>query len=342
MEIGFRFGKGDLGWGQTDDREMAEDFYQTLGVSRGVSDDELQKAYRKLARKYHPDLADDKEKAKEKFQKIQNAYDILSDPEKRQVYDQLGPDGFEAMQGGARGGGNPFQGGGNPFGGMDIDISQLFGQGGGGRRGGGGGFEDLFRQFTGGGGQATQHAPQPQSQPANEKITVPFATAVLGGQHQLSLQRRSGKVENITINIPAGIESGKKIRLRGQGHQGPRGDRGDLLVTVNVANHPCYERRGDNLYVDLPVTLAEAANGAKVDLPTPHGTVSVTVPRQTSASGLLRLKGMGVKPAQRKAGDLLVSIRVVLPEEISEDDAEVIRELNSRWGQDQIRGKVTW
>jgi len=197
----------------------SDDYYEVLGVSKSSTGDEIQKAYRKLARKYHPDLHADKsdrekETAKQNFQKVQQAYDVLSDSKKRQMYDRVGP-GFEQM------GGNPFGGGqGNPFGGMDIDLSSLFG---GGAGAGGGGFENIFRQMGGGGGrgargpqqQRTQSPPKPE--PIEQEITVSFATAILGGEHQVSLKRTTGKVENISVKVPAGIENGKKIRLRGQG-----------------------------------------------------------------------------------------------------------------------------
>ena len=294
---------------------MADDYYQVLGLSRGASADEIHKAHKKLARKYHPDLhedADDREKkrAKEQFQKVQQAYDVLSDPEKRKMYDQFGPE-FERMGGGGNpfggggGGGNPFGGGGagGGSGGAEFDFSQLFG-------GGGGGMEDILRQMGGGGraggggnpfGGGRQPGPPPQPQAVEQEITIPFSVAVQGGQHQVSFQRRNGKVDNITVKIPQGIESGKKIRLRGQGQSSrPGGDRGDLLIVVKVASHPSFTRSGLNLSVTVPISLMEAANGAKVDLPTPHGTVALSVPPGTSSGKSLRLKGMGVRKEDGK------------------------------------------
>lgn len=316
---------------------MADDYYQLLGVSRNASVEEIQKAYRKQARKYHPDLHVDKDEkerkqATQKFQQIQQAYDVLSDPQKRKMYDQFGPQ-FEQMGGG----GNPFGGGQNPFGagGAGFDFSQIFGGGG----GGAGGFEDLFRQMGGGRAGATQAPPAKGSDIENE-ITVPFAVAVRGGKHQVTLQRQSGKNERLDVSIPAGIESGKKIRLRGQGHPGS-GAPGDLLITVIVAPHPNYARKGLNLIVDVPITIIEATDGAKIDLPTPHGTVTLKVPPGTSSGKTLRLKGMGIKAANR-SGDLLATLQIAVPDEVSDDDRALLSQLSDAWRSSKAREKLRW
>ena len=316
---------------------MAEDYYKTLGVSRGASIEDIQKSYRKLARKYHPDLHADKDdreenRAKQKFQQVQQAYDVLSDEKKRQMYDQLGPD-FEKMGGGNPygGGGNPFggAGGGNPFGNGEIDLSQLFGGG------GAGGFEQMF-----GGGRGQARQPAAKGENIEQKITVPFATAVLGGQYQISFDRGNGKHESLTIKIPIGIESGKKIRLKGQGRNGPAGP-GDLMVTVNVSGHPNYSRSGLNLSVTAPIALEEAALGAKIELPTPHGTISVTVPEGTSSGKSLRLKGMGIKTAD-KSGDLIVHLQIAIPKEISDEDRKLLEQLSYDWESAVQRGELVW
>ena len=315
---------------------MAEDYYKVLNVSKNASQDEIQKSYRRLARKYHPDLHADKEEkeresAKQQFQKIQQAYDVLSDPKKRQMYDQMGP-GFEQM------GGNPFGGAGGP----QFDFNQMFG----GQGGGPGGFEDILRQFGmgAGGGRHPGTRPQPpQTGPdSTQKITVPFATAILGGEHQVSLERRSGKVENIKVKIPAGIESAQKIRLRGQGHSAfDGGPRGDLFIVVTVAPHPTYTRNGLNLKVSVPISLAEAVKGAKIDLPTPHGTITVTVPEMTSSGKSLRLKGMGIKTS-KKSGDLIAQLQIVLPDDLSEEEMELIEQLEKSWAEKSPRSELTW
>lgn len=320
---------------------MADDYYKVLNVSKSASADEIQKSYRRLARKYHPDLHVDKderekEAAKQQFQKIQQAYDVLSDPKKRQMYDQMGPD-FQNM-----GGGNPFGGGAGP----QVDFSQIFGAGGPG--GGGGGFEDLLRQFgmggasRGGGGPRRGPTPPARGADIEQKITIPFATSIMGGQHQLSLQRNPGKVDKINITIPPGIESEKKIRLRGQGHVGFDGaPRGDLLVLVKVAPHPTFTRSGLNLSVTLPITISEAAKGAKIDLPTPHGTITVTVPPGSSSGKALRLKGMGVKTRDRK-GDLIATLQIVLPEELTQAEIEMLEKVDAKWNGKGPRDELLW
>ncbi len=319
---------------------MAEDYYQLLGVSNSASAEEIQKAYRKLARKYHPDLHADasereQEKAKQKFQQVQQAYDVLSDQKKRQMYDQLGP-GFEQAGGGSPfGGRNPFgQAGQNPFGG-DIDLSSIFGGG----AGGGAGFEQIFRQMGGRPGQTRTQAPQPPK-PIEQEITVPFATSVKGGEHQVTFQRQNGNTETLTVKIPAGIENGKKIRLRGQGAEGYQG-RGDLLIVVKVAPHPNYRRKGLNLMVSVPITLGEAVLGAKVELPTPHGTVTLTVPAGTSSGKSLRLKGMGIHAGGKK-GDLIAELQMVLPRELTEDDRKLVQQLELAYHDNDPRNEIRW
>ena len=320
---------------------MADDYYKILGVSRTASQEEIQKAYRKLARKYHPDLfadQDEKERdrAKQKFQQVQQAYDVLSEPDKRQMYDQLGPD-FEKM------GGQPF-GQGAPFGAQDF--AQMFG---GGRGGGMGGLDDILRQFgmgAGGAGGGARGAPPPQrpakGQDVEQEITIPFHTAVKGGEHQVSTQRDDGKIDTINFKIPAGIVSGKKIRLAGQGHPGQAGGpRGDLLVKIQVASHPSFSRSGLNLQVTLPVTLLEAAEGAKIDLPTPHGTITVTVPANSSSGRLLRLKGMGIHDKNRK-GDLIAQLQIVIPDQLSDADLDRIREISAGHSGFEPRRDLIW
>lgn len=320
---------------------MAEDYYKVLEVSRTASAEEIQKAYRRLARKYHPDLhAEEKEKerAKQRFQQVQAAYDVLSDSEKRELYDRYG-ENFQQMPQGS-----PFGRGAGP-GGMEIDFSQMFGGGG----GGGGAFEQIFRQFGGGGGggagpggqrrRGAQPFQEPMDLDLEEEITVPFSVAVQGGEHRLTFSR-GGKSETLAVKIPRGIESGKKIRLRRQGQLGPGGQQGDLLITVNVAPHPCFTRSGNNLQVKLPITLQEALLGTKVDLPTPHGTITVTVPAGSSSGRILRLKGMGVHDDTK--GDLFAEIEIVVPERIEESDRAALLAALERIVQPDPRKQLTW
>lgn len=319
---------------------MAEDYYKTLEVSRTASPEEIQKAYRRLARKYHPDLHEDekeKEKAKQRFQQVQAAYDVLSEPEKREMYDRYGENYQQVPQG------SPYGGGAGP-GGMEIDFSQIFGGAGG---GGGGAFEQIFRQFGGapgaGGGARRRRGPQPFQEPLDldleEEITVPFSVAVGGGEHRLTITR-GGKAETLSIKIPKGIEPGKKIRLRRQGQIGPGGQQGDLLVTVKIAPHPSFTRVGNQLQVKLPITIQEALLGTKVDLPTPHGTITVTVPAGSSSGRVLRLKGMGVHDDTK--GDLLAEIEIVVPEQLSSEDRASLAGILERINQPNPRKNLTW
>ena len=162
-------------------------------------------------------------------------------------------------------------------------------------------------------------------------MTIPFATAISGGEVQLSLHRQSGETETIVVKIPPGIEDGKKMRLRGKGEPASgRGTAGDLMLTVRVAPHPFFARRGNDLLVRLPVTLGEAVAGASVDVPTPSGTVSLHIPPGTSSGKKLRIKGHGVAPKNGAKGDLLAEVLIVLPANLTEADRETIREIDGR------------
>ena len=326
--------------------EMAEDYYRVLGVRRDASQAEIQKAYRELARKYHPDMNPNDKTAKRKFQQVQRAFDVLNDAEKREMYDRYGSS-FETMgAGGPRAGpswgGGPGAGPGG-FGAEGFDFSQFFGE----RFGQepAGGFGDIFTQFRGAAGSKprgpTSAAPR-RGADIHHELQIPFQTSITGGEVQLTLRRNSGKAETIAVKIPAGIEDGKKIRVRGQGEPGPRGGTaGDILITIRVAAHPCFQRRGNNLHVQVPVTLAEAALGAKVDVPTPRGTVTLGVPAGSSSGTKLRLKGHGVAPRSGPPGDLLAEVQIVLPKDLSDADRQMIEEFSRRHAQDP-RAKLCW
>lgn len=310
---------------------MDEDLYKILGVKRNASSQDIQKAYRDLARKYHPDMNPDDRSAKEKFQKVQHAYDILGNPEKREMYDRYGSS-FETMGGGPGGGRRTYSAG--PGGGFEqIDLEQLFGGG------GPGGFEgapfaELFRQFAGGAGSGRRAGgarPAAGGRNVEHETTIPFQTAVTGGEVRVNVQRGNGKRETISVKIPPGITDGKKVRVRGQGEPAAApGKPGDLLITVRVAGHANFQRRGNNLEVRVPVTLAEAALGAKIDVPSPRGTIALTVPPGTSSGKRLRAKGQGVLPKDGPAGDLIAVIEIVLPDSLEPADLDLVRELDRR------------
>lgn len=300
---------------------MAEDFYKSLGVSRDASASDIQKAYRRLARKYHPDVNPDDATAKKKFQEIQKAYEVLNDAEKRELYDRYGSS-FETM--GAGGGRGPTGAGGAGATFNQVDFEQLFGGGGSGNP-----FADIFGQFAGGGAGPQRRArPRPtRGTDVLHTLSVPFQSAILGGEAQLSVKRPSGKVETITVKIPAGIESGKTIRLRGQGNASQTGGpAGDLLIKINTLPHAHFQRRGDDLEIHLPVTLGEAVFGARIDVPTPRGEITLTVPPATSSGKRLRIKGHGVKTASG-SGDLYVELHIVLPKEIDEKTKTLVKQI---------------
>jgi curved DNA-binding protein len=327
---------------------MSDNYYSILGVSPTATQEEIQKAYRKLARKYHPDLHADKEEkerehAKQQFQKVQQAYDVLSEPEKRKLYDQFGENfqqyrgGFQGPYGagpfgseGHRGEGGTFEGGANP---IEEFMRQMEAQKQSSSRTAGGGFEEFLRQmggFAGRGSSARSSGPR-KGEDREQEITIPFATAILGGSYQVNFSRPNGKVETLQVKIPAGIEQDQKIRLRGQGSPSPTGGPpGDLLIKVKVATHPKYTRSGLNLSLNLPISIKEAALGSRISLKTPHGTVTLTVPAGVSSGKPLRLKGMGIR-TKDKSGDLIVNLQIVVPAQVSDADRQVLEQLGPQW-----------
>jgi DnaJ-class molecular chaperone len=307
------------------------DLYQQLGISRGASDAEVKKAYRSLAKQLHPDRNQDNPKAAERFGKITQAYDILSDKDRRARYDrgEIDEDGNPRMPfgggfggGGARpgggGGGGPgfdgFPGGAGGLGGADAaDLSDLFeglfGAATAGRRAGG--------PFRGG---ARRSAPAKGADVAY-RLKVPFVDAATLKPQRVKLA--GGRT--IDLKLPKGVENGQKIRLAGQGQDGP-GGKGDAIVTVEIAAHPHFTREGNDIRLTLPVTLKEAVLGAKVKAPTPDGPVMLTVPKGATSGKVLRLPGKGFTDKAGKRGDLKVTLAVDLPS----DDAD-LRAFAERW-----------
>ena len=299
---------------------MALDLYQRLGVKRGASDGEIKKAYRSLAKQLHPDRNKDNPKAAERFSQITNAYDLLSDKDKRARYDrgEIDEEGNPKMPFGAGFGGySPGNGarpggGGGPgagfenfnMGGDTADLSDLFeglfGAAGGpkARPNAGGGFSG-FRQRG--------RAPQKGADVAY-RLKVPFEDAVALKPQRIVLA--DGKT--IDLKLPQGLDDGTKIRLAGKGQEGPAG-RGDAIVSIEIAPHRFFTRDGADIRLALPVTLTEAVVGAKVRVPTPEGPVMLTVPKGTSSGKVLRLKGRGFTEKDGSRGDQLVTLEIHLP-----------------------------
>ena len=312
---------------------MSKDFYKTLGVSKSASAEEIQKAYRNLARKYHPDLNPDDKTAKQKFQDVQQAYETLNDPKKKQLYDQFGSD-YEQMGGGA---GPQFTGGQVPPG-----FEHMFGGAGG---SGGITLEDLMRQFGMGGGgfegapsggrRRTRKPVQEPGEDVRYELEIPFRTAVEGGKVSLTIRRPSRKTETIEVAIPAGIESGKTVRYRGQGDPSSSGGpAGDLLVTVRVAAHEFFTRQGLDLTVKVPITIAEACLGGKIDVPSPHGTLNLTVPPGTSSGKRIRAKGQGIHAKDGSVGDLYAEVQIVVPKKLNSKTSELVKQLADQLDED--------
>ncbi|MGB7326988.1 MAG: J domain-containing protein [Rubripirellula sp.] len=316
---------------------MAEDLYQTLGVPRTATKDEIKKAYRKLAIKFHPDKNLDDKKYQDRFKRIQEANDVLSDDEKRAAYDRYGAD-FEKIRGS---GFNPGSGGGGGAAGFDgLDLEQIFG--GRGRGGGGGaqfeGFGDFFEQMVGGGrgagrgpgGGARRPAPPQPGANIRHELDIPLEVAVRGGKTEFYLTS-GGDNEKIAVTIPPGVETGSKIRLRERGQPSPNGGpQGDLILLIKVSDHPHFKRIGRNLEVNVPISVGEAILGAKVDVPTPDKAVAVTVPAGTSGGTRLRLKGQGVKHRDGTAGDLLVVLQIQVPKAIDDESKKLIEQFEAR------------
>jgi molecular chaperone DnaJ len=298
-----------------------KDFYAVLGVPKDVSEADLKKTYRKLARQYHPDSNPGDAKAEAKFKEISEAHSVLSDPELRREYDQV-----RAMGSGAR-----FSAGGPQGGGFEDVFGGMFG---GQQRGSqsSASFEDLLGGMFGGGGFGTPSGGYrgfggpTRGRDVSASTTLDFVTAIRG--ETIKLQQPGGKA--INVKIPAGVNDGQKIRLKGKGEPSPDGgEAGDLVLTVAVRKHPVFERDGQNLRVTVPVTFAEAVLGATIEVPTLGGeTVKLRVAPGTPSGRILRVKGRGVTSA-KGTGDLLAEVQVAVPAHVPGEAAKLLEEFTA-------------
>jgi curved DNA-binding protein len=296
----------------------AGDFYTTLGVSRTATPAEIQRAYRQLARKFHPDVNADPG-AEDRFKEIGEAYEVLSDPDKRRRYDTYGPDFRRVPEGTpAGGGGRQSRGprpGARPGPGQPDDGTWF-------SSGGGVNFEDLFGGMFGGRG----FGPIPGAdQEAELQLTV--EDAYRGGRRSLSLSGPSG-TRSYDVTIPVGVTDGQRIRLTGQGGQGSDGaPAGDLYFLVRIAPNPRYRVNGRDVTTTLPIAPWEAALGASVTIPTPTGEKKVAVPAGSPSGRRLRLRGQGIPNPKGQAGDLFAEIRIVVPPTLTDDERRLFEEL---------------
>ena len=308
------------------------DYYETLGVAKTASEDEIRSAFRKLARTYHPDVAKDKKVAEEKFKQINEAYEVLSDPEKRKKYDQLGanwnqPGGFQPPPGWGgeqQPGGGFYRYGGGGDGGVEFEF-------------GGTGFSDFFEAFFGGGrGQSAFGGGFGRPQPTAERgsdveadIMVPLEEALNGATRTVSLRRAgSNKTETYQVKIPRGVHEGQRIRLAGQGEAGERGGKsGDLFLRVRLARHPDFQVEGSDLVHEEKIYVWQAVLGTEVQIPTLEGDVRLKVPPGTRSGQRFRLRNKGLPGSSGTRGDLYVEVEIEVPKKVSQRERELWEEL---------------
>lgn len=375
-----------------------EDYYQTLGIKKDAKPDEIKKAYRRLARKHHPDVNPGDKSAEERFKKITEAHDVLSDEKKRKVYDRFGEYSDNLAGAAAQGGGPTGSRGAGPAG-FDFtgfDWGSATG-GGGTSSGGGGSFRDIFADlFSGKSKQAEPQAPKPQPRKGQDiemPLALSFEEAIRGLQTNIvvnrseecsrchgvgdtggaivtcptckgagQVDRTSGrlqfsqecpdcggtgrrrqpcglckgsgtipKTETVSVRIPPGVETGSRVRVKGKGHGGRLGaPAGDLYIITNVGRHNHFTRKGDNIYVTVPVTVPEAALGAKIEVPTVEGKAQLKIPPGTQSGQKFRLRERGA-PSLRNAalrGDQFVEVQITLPKVISEESKELLRKFS--------------
>ena len=327
---------------------MEEDLYNILGVSRDADTAEIKKAYREMARKYHPDVNPDDPESEEKFKKASAAFEVLGNDKKRELYDEFGLEGlregfdpeqarkyqrWQKQTGGAGGG---FGGGGQRVyrggGASGADFQDLFGEIFGGRSP----FDTSdYTEF--GGFQAPV-----KGRDVTASLELDFVRAIEGGEMQLSVQ---GQGRPMKVRVPPGVRDGERLRLKGKGGPAPqtphgKGEPGDLLLEISVRSHPRVRRKGLDLYMDVPVTMAEAVEGTRINVPTPWGKYAVTVPEGVNSGSKLRLKGQGVHRGDNE-GDFYVVVQINSPDRIDEAVREAVEQLGDAYEED-VRADIRW
>jgi curved DNA-binding protein len=302
---------------------MAKDYYDVLGVSRDASQDDIKRAYRKKAKKFHPDANKDDPRAEDRFKEVNEAYDVLRDPEKRQQYDRFGENWERVQQGGAYGGyGQPGAGSGAYSQRVNVeDFSDIFEQFFGGMRGGG---STAGASGFGGFGQQ-QRTQQTRGQNIEQPVSITLREAYQGTQRIINKDGRQ-----IKVNIPAGAKNGTKVRLKGEGAPSAYGGQaGDLFLVVDVQDDSQFERDADDLYIDIEVDMFTALLGGKVTIPTMTRPVKLKIPAGTQSGRKFRLSGKGM-PVMRKKntyGDLYARVMVTVPENLTDDQLQLVKQL---------------
>jgi len=298
----------------------SKDFYKTLGVIRTASDKDIKQAYRKLARQYHPDVNPGNKSAEEKFKDINNAYEVLSDPEKRKKYDQFGDkwqyaDQFAGAQGNPFGGASGFRSaGGDNFSYQYVDMSDL------------GDIGDLFKGFTGGFGTRGRTSRPRQGRDIDTSTEITLEEAFSGTTRLI--QDTSG--HRIEVKIPAGVKNGQRIKVAGKGEPGlASGPSGDLYLAVSILEHSVFHLNGNNIHVDVPVPLTDAILGGEASVPTPKGkNLALKIPAETQNGKVFRLAGQGMPEVGKDTrGDLFAKVKVILPENLSEHEKELFKQI---------------
>lgn len=315
-----------------------KDYYKILGVSRDASQDEIKKKYRKQAAKYHPDKNPDDKSAEDKFKEIGEAYEVLKDPEKRNLYDKVGSDWKKYQQAGASA--DDFNWGqySNRGGGQRINMEDLFGGGRGGAGGGGSPFSSFFETIFGGGdpfaGQQSRGrqyqsnartAPRQKGRDTQAKVDVELKEILTGVEKQFRING-----ERVKLKIPAGIENGKKLKLKGKGQSSPTGgSKGDLFLKVNVIEPEGFERKGDDIYQKMPIDLYTAVLGGEFTAQTLNGKIKLNIPPETQNGRTFRLPGRGLPHFKKnsKKGDYYLKTVITIPEKLTEKEKELFRKL---------------
>jgi DnaJ-class molecular chaperone len=309
------------------------DYYEILGLRRGAAEADIKSAYRKMARKYHPDVNKAPDAA-ENFKEATEAYEVLSDPTKRGMYDQWGHAGPGARPGpsgrtyrwtSTEAPGFNFE---DVFGGFTSGFMGMS-------------LEEILAQLGGAGPRGGRRGPAPAGADLEYNLTLDFLAAIGGTTATVHVRRADGTTEKIGVKIPPGVRDGSKVRVRGKGHEGP-GGRGDLYIIISVRPHPYFRREGDDIYLDVPISVAEAALGGAVDVPTTNGMMTIKVPPGSASSRKLRLRGKGApSPDGKTRGDQYVVLRIVPPGKVSPRGAELLRQFDETEKFDP-RSNVPW